>query len=667
MAKPYNAKGLTRVEVVVLVLVGIIVLSLAPVVLRRARVNSNRTACAANLAALGKAMLVYANDYGGEFPRAGSRVTTWGEVSQWDAPDRRRAFGLAADGGGGRATISSCFYLLVKHIGVPTKHFVCPGDRGTTEFKLSEIPGLRAGFTLADAWDFGPWSHRHCSYAYHIPFGLFALKTTDEPGMAVAADHNPWIRGPDRDPKPLAGFRPDLPPFKGTPQQARAGNSVSHREEGQNVLFADGHVAFQERSYCGLDGDNIYLVSNSLQQGSPLGSVPIPPMAVPANRRDSVLVHDPPEFSPVSYLAGRVPEALQVDSRNLQQTAVVATLDCPLPEHKNAIWCSTFQIAWDRFKKDLIGEPLQLLGAEELAGRLNHAEYPAGDIEAKSYYATAGFVKRGIIEQIQKDMARRFPSEPVPVFGREYRALPDVVVAYAYLNVDVGFQDPYYANLGTFNFADSAGARTGVTAFCAQTSVQDGSYARVREQVEVLHYDYGQSPEAVQFAVDLCKHTQPYQVILARVPRGRTLGEAAQALQSKIAEFKSDEDYEILRKLRPIDTLIVPDVLFKLTHHFSELLGKYFGNEQWQSHFIFEALQKIDFSLSRTGVVVKSEARLSAAAGRSAPQLAQPRRLHFDRPFLICVRKREPNATPFFLMWVDNAELMQQYGTGEGR
>lgn len=37
----------------------------------------------------------------------------------------------------------------------------------------------------------------------------------------------------------------------------------------------------------------------------------------------------------------------------------------------------------------------------------------------------------------------------------------------------------------------------------------------------------------------------------------------------------------------------------------------------------------------------------------------KPRHLRFDRPFLICVRKREPGATPFFLMWVDNAELMQ--------
>jgi hypothetical protein len=71
-------------------------------------------------------------------------------------------------------------------------------------------------------------------------------------------------------------------------------------------------------------------------------------------------------------------------------------------------------MAWDKFKQDIIGEPIQVLGAEELAKRLNGAPFPTSSIEERSYYAIAGFVKNGIIEQIQKEMRRRFPSEPVP-------------------------------------------------------------------------------------------------------------------------------------------------------------------------------------------------------------------------------------------------------------
>lgn len=132
-------------------------------------------------------------------------------------------------------------------------------------------------------------------------------------------------------------------------------------------------------------------------------------------------------------------------------------------------------------------------------------------------------------------------------------------------------------------------------------------------------------------------------------------------LQAKIVAFQNDPNYEVLRGLRHGDTLIVPDVLYKLTHHFGELLNKNLGNQKWGSYFFFEALQKIDFTLSRTGVVLKSEARLAAKKDMAMEQ----RNLHFDRPFLICVQKREPNATPFFLMWVDNAELMKPYGSSD--
>ncbi|MBM4029581.1 MAG: hypothetical protein FJ280_29910 [Planctomycetes bacterium] len=361
MARRCSAKGLTRFEVLVVVLVGAFFLSLLPAVSRRAKSDAARVVCGANLATLGKAMLLYANDYDGALPRAGGRTTTWGEAVRWDAPSRSQAYNLSRDGSGGTATISSCFYLLVKYAEVAPKYFVCPGDTGTTAFTLSGRTDLPGNFELIDAWDFGPQAYKHCSYAYQIPFGLYALTRSHDPAMPVAADRNPWLRSPGQEPRSILGFRPDLPPYKGTPEQARRGNSPSHGGDGQNVLFLDGHVAFEERSYCGLDEDNIYLISTDLTQGSPVGYVPVPPAVVPANRKDSVLVHDPPQQMAAPQ------EAPRVDSRSLQHTAVVATLGCPLPEHKNAIWCSTFQMAWDRFKQDIIHEPIRVPGAENLS------------------------------------------------------------------------------------------------------------------------------------------------------------------------------------------------------------------------------------------------------------------------------------------------------------
>ena len=148
------------------------------------------------------------------------------------------------------------------------------------------------------------------------------------------------------------------------------------------------------------------------------------------------------------------------------------------------------------------------------------------------------------------------------------------------------------------------------------------------------------------------------------MPRCNTLGEAVAAVEEKISEFKDDPDYEVLRRLRPIDRLIVPDVLYKLTHHFAELEGKVIGNQPWrdQRYGIFEAMQMIDFALSRTGVVLKSEARLIVSPFSTRPrQLEEPRYFYFNKPFLIYVKKRGPDYLPFFVMWVDNAELLEKY------
>jgi hypothetical protein len=359
------------------------------------------------------------------------------------------------------------------------------------------------------------------------------------------------------------------------------------------------------------------------------------------------------------------PPAAETNSKDLKRTVVVATLECPLPEHKNAIWCSTFQMAWDKLRQDIIGEPIQIPAAQELADRLNRSQFPAGSIEEKSYYAVAGFVKDGIIKQIQKEMKRRFPSEPVPAFDDAYSTRPDSILAYAYLNVDVGFQSPYYTCPNAFEFQDSVGAHASVTAFSAASSPGTWGYEQMRSQVDILHYEDGQSPDMTQFAVDLSKQTQPYQVILARMPQHSTFDAAAKALRQKIAEFTNDPDYEVLRKLRSVDTLIVPDVACKLMHHFAEMIDKDLGNPNWPNYFISEAMQRIDFTLSRTGVVLKSEALIRPATRGGPAREQKPRHLHFDRPFLICVQKREANATPFFLMWVDNAELMKPYESGD--
>ena len=649
------------VEAVILILVCLFVLALIISATRMSRSDAYRIECHDNLSQIGKAMLIYANDYDGVLPRSGGRNTIWGPtVPNWKANNRFSAYGISANGSGGQANISSCFYLLVKYVEVAPKTFVCPGDVGTTEFKLDDVDA--GDRELIDLWDFGPEAGKHCSYAYHMPFCLYALTTSSHPDMAVAADRNPWMNSPAASAKQYSGiFIPD-----GRKEHIEYGNANAHDQEGQNVLFLDGHVAFEYKSFCGIHEDNIYTFwdGGDIRYGAApaLGSCP-------QDQIDSLLVHDP--APPRGTIITREPET--IDSADLEQTSIVATIDCPMPEHKNVIWCSTFQMTWDKLKNDIIREPVKVPEAAELAARLNQAEFSPGNLEAESFYATVGIVKDRIIEQIQKEMKRRFPSEPVPVFD-ELDVLPkfdrdESIVSYSFLKTDIGFKYPFYIREDVFAFEDSNGQRTNVTSFCDYSKVANSNEDLVREQVDILYYRYADQESAAEYAVDLCRHTSLYQVVLALVPRKNTLSEIVAAVEQKISEFKQDPDYKILRKLRPgsdnrlADKLIVPDVLYKLTNHFAELEGKELGNDRWLGYFIFEAMQVIDFALSRTGVILKSEARLIVPPFSQRPRrLEEPRYFYFNKPFLIYIKKRGSDHSPFFVMWVDNAELMKAFG-----
>ncbi len=252
---------------------------------------SPRMRCGTNLAGIGKAMLIYANDYDDKLPLAGGQGTVWGPgLADWRAMQRADAFGLDPNGAGGQATISSSLYLLVRYGDVPAKYFACAGERGVKEFDPARY--RTGGKKLIDLWDFGPNPTKHCSYAYQQPYGPYALTTFCDARMSVAADHSPWIGSARWKAGDFSTFQPELAPHRGTADQARQGSARAHLRDGQNVLFLDSHVEFAKRAFCGLEDDNIYTAwdGDDKVRG-------VPPRAYesqPADARDSLLLNDPP-------------------------------------------------------------------------------------------------------------------------------------------------------------------------------------------------------------------------------------------------------------------------------------------------------------------------------------------------------------------------------------
>ena len=255
----------------------------------RTRSVAFRMVCGTNLSGIGKAMMLYANDYDDQFPRAGGKETVWAnQIPDWKAPNRYLAYGQNADGSGGQATISSSLYLLVKYAEVEPKKFICTKDPKTKEF-IPRKYGVRDK-ELSDFWDFGPEPWKHCSYSYHMPYGDYALTLSSDPALAVAADRNPWILSPAGQVKDFKLFDPD-----GDRNAINAGNSPSHQGDSQNVLYVDIHANMEKTSACGANGDNIY----TSWDGEDIRRGIVPKLgSQPADKLDSLLVNDPPVKKP---------------------------------------------------------------------------------------------------------------------------------------------------------------------------------------------------------------------------------------------------------------------------------------------------------------------------------------------------------------------------------
>jgi prepilin-type N-terminal cleavage/methylation domain-containing protein len=282
-------KGFTLVELLVVIAIIALLMGILMPALARVRQIAFRMVCGTNLSGIGKAMLIYSNDYEDEYPRAGGRNSVWTYgIPNYMADNRYTAYGLSADGSGGNATISASFYLLVKYAEVTPKSFICKGDSGTTEFKPAEY-GV-GNLELIDLWDFGPQdaAAEHCSYSYHMPYGLYALTSSSEPGMAVAADRNPWISSPGAEGKDAAILQAYVP--TGGKEMVNQGNAITHQEDGQNVLFMDNHVSFEKQPFCAVNDDNIYTFWN--QGDIRIGGYPLPNQSEPGDRLDSYLVND---------------------------------------------------------------------------------------------------------------------------------------------------------------------------------------------------------------------------------------------------------------------------------------------------------------------------------------------------------------------------------------
>jgi prepilin-type N-terminal cleavage/methylation domain-containing protein/prepilin-type processing-associated H-X9-DG protein len=249
----YRKKGFTLLELIIVILTICILLAILYPVKIKAKKIAQRIICGTNLQCLGTAMVVYANDYNDNFPQLGKG--TWAKELGYSFEDNEfNPFDYE-----GSCTITSSLYLLIREADVSPKSFICP-ESNQTEFDGRNSKNL----DIVELWDFGSDPYPHVSYAYHNPYGQFPPNFIRIASFAIAADMNPWMLNGDFVSKGASDQPPQIIDVN-DPETWKRGNATPHRsnktfekQEGQNILFGDGHVSFENQPNVGVKNDNIY-------------------------------------------------------------------------------------------------------------------------------------------------------------------------------------------------------------------------------------------------------------------------------------------------------------------------------------------------------------------------------------------------------------------------
>ena len=214
-------RGFTIHELIVVILIILVLIAMLLPAVHTGHRGRRMVGCASNLRQIGYMILVYQKDNRGAFPRTRAsrgpvRVPTWGTGAAATDP-------FAADGPAENDVTAGLFLLLRKNQITP-RVFVCPASNQEPDPLAGDgslpLP-MRSNFTDVS---------KHLSYSYQDPYpndaavaGAF-IAIRYGTFYALAADKNPGAAG---------------------------GNSMNHDLRGQNVLYADGHVAWQAMPLAG--------------------------------------------------------------------------------------------------------------------------------------------------------------------------------------------------------------------------------------------------------------------------------------------------------------------------------------------------------------------------------------------------------------------------------
>ena len=346
------------------------------------------------------------------------------------------------------------------------------------------------------------------------------------------------------------------------------------------------------------------------------------------------------------------------DVSQLAGTTIVAALDDPLLVDESTLWCATFQMAWDRLKQKTSGGHIELSDNVPAADRLNAATFPTSALSEDCYALLVGGVDAAETREMIRRLRDRFPDAD-PNIEADLRGYEGIRF-YAYLKKSMPFASEFERLDQGMTFRTNADESHRVAGFGLPAGESAGPGEPVREsEVAILDYVNDQS-FIVQLNTD---GPQSDRIVLALVLPADTLRGCWDDVQQRIEAPHPQHDRP---HLTSADSLQIPLLTCNLQTDFSDLLDQEIVNLPSLPEPVFIRLvrQAIRLKLDERGADFVSAAELVVVGenGHIHAAPGQPRRFHFDRPFLLALWESD-DQEPYFLAWIAGTGLMEPVGT----
>jgi prepilin-type N-terminal cleavage/methylation domain-containing protein len=241
-----RTRGFTLVELLVVIGIIALLISILLPALNAAKERANRVKCSSNLRQIGQGLLLYANDNKGVYPRTpADNSGNYAFFTGFASTDPFTTGAVTVN------DVTAALFLLIRNADINPEVFVCPSSNQEKDTLGGQPPQRRSNFT----------SNNSLSYSYANPYPMpaavnvgYKMNGNVPADFAIAADRNDGEALPAVNSNSAASEQKKI-------------NSRNHEQDGENVLFNDGHCEWTTTAFVGANKDCIY--SKAMVVGTP--------------------------------------------------------------------------------------------------------------------------------------------------------------------------------------------------------------------------------------------------------------------------------------------------------------------------------------------------------------------------------------------------------------